>query len=526
MEALSGENAYLFRHAVMREAAYQLQLPTSRSQLHGLALEILETLIPESERGRAALELADHARAASASAQDHFSERESRYLQIAGEEEQRAWRLPAALQLMLRAAEHPATNAEQKYRCLRLAAGLWTDMGQPQKADLLMEQAQAVAGLPDDSLRRIQARIDSGRIAYVAGQHERSLLLLNLAQQEAKQVGDQSLLRDALSCLSSAHDFLGRLEEALAASRAALDIARAQGNVAVIHRDTGNIGTLLARLGRLPEAESCMLEAIAGHQASGHMRFEAIVAGNMSLVQDMLGRPQAALDWQTKALACMHRLGDGPSQGYMLGNLADLLRKQGRLHAALAAMQRGSEHLRESGLRNAELVLRRNLGLLWLAFGQRTLAQELAASIRIDVTGFDPAFRVRAQARLDFNLALAEPQRDLDLARHIFAAAEETCRQAGTHENSETGQELLRMRRAMEYCQAGLAANPGQWPLFRGASPRSMTPPERLAHWLRLQALLPVDATILAETQPALVATMLEGTSALSPPDWRDAAFA
>lgn len=525
MKALTGETAYLFRHAVMREAAYQLQLPTSRSQLHGLALEILEALIPESDRARAALELADHARAASGSPKDSFSQKESRYLQIAGEEEQRAWRLPAAIQLMLRAAEHPATSPEQKYRSLRLAAGLWTDMGQPQKAELLMEQAQAIAGLPEDRLRRVQAGIDSGRIAYVAGRHEQSLQLLIQARQEAEQAGDLNLLRDALSCLSSANDFLGRLEDALAAAIAALDIAKAQGNAAVIHRDTGNIGTLLARLGRLQEAESCMVEAIAGHQASGHMRFEAIVAGNMSLVQDMLGRPQAALDWQKEALACMRRLGDGPSQGYMLGNLADLLRKQGRLHGALAALQRGSEHLRESGLRNAELVLRRNLGLLWLVQGRRDHAQEMADSVRVAVKDFDPAFRVRAQARLDFNLALSEPQHDLDLARHILTAAEDTCRQAGTHENSETGQELLRMRGALEYCQAGLAAHPGQWPLFRGASPRSMTPPERLAHWLRLNVLHPDQAETLAQTQPALTAAMQEGTDNLAPPDWRDATF-
>lgn len=525
MEALSGEVAYLFRHAVMREAAYQLQLPSSRGQLHGLALEILEALIPESDRARAALELADHARAASASPQDLFSQKESRYLQVAGEEEQRAWRLPAAIQLMLRAAEHPATSPDQKYRSLRLAAGLWTDMGQPQKADLLMQQAQAIAGLPDNRLRQIQAMIDSGRTAYVAGRHEHALQLLNEARQEAEQAGDQTLLRDALSCLSSAHDFLGRLEDALAASNAALDIAKAQKDAAVIHRDTGNIGTLLARLGRLEEAESCMLEAIAGHHASGHMRFEAIVCGNMSLVQDMRGRSQAALDWQKKALACMRRLGDAPSQGYMLGNLADLLRKQGRLHAALAAMLGGSEHLRESGMRNAELVLRRNLGLLWLVLGRRDRAEALAASIRADVTNFDPAFRVRALARIDFSLALAEPQRNLDLARRILTASEDTCRHAGTHENSETGQELLRMRRTLEYCQAGLAAHPGQWPLFRGASPESMSPPERLAHWLRLQSLHPEEAAMIAEAQPALAAAMLEGTSALSPPDWSDAAL-
>ena len=34
----SAESAYLFRHALLREAAYQLQLPTDRARLHALAL--------------------------------------------------------------------------------------------------------------------------------------------------------------------------------------------------------------------------------------------------------------------------------------------------------------------------------------------------------------------------------------------------------------------------------------------------------------------------------------------------------
>ena len=41
---MSAETAYLFRHALLREAAYQLQLPGDRSRLHALALSVLEEL--------------------------------------------------------------------------------------------------------------------------------------------------------------------------------------------------------------------------------------------------------------------------------------------------------------------------------------------------------------------------------------------------------------------------------------------------------------------------------------------------
>jgi tetratricopeptide (TPR) repeat protein len=60
---LSGEQAYFFRHAVMRDVAYTLQPPAARAHLHRLALQILETL-PGLNTAAVGIELRDHARLA------------------------------------------------------------------------------------------------------------------------------------------------------------------------------------------------------------------------------------------------------------------------------------------------------------------------------------------------------------------------------------------------------------------------------------------------------------------------------
>lgn len=66
---LHAEQAYLFRHAVLRQAAYQLQPPLQRARVHELALEILENL-PGLNLRATALELADHAESAMPGAPD------------------------------------------------------------------------------------------------------------------------------------------------------------------------------------------------------------------------------------------------------------------------------------------------------------------------------------------------------------------------------------------------------------------------------------------------------------------------
>jgi hypothetical protein len=38
----SAESAYLFRHALLRDGSYQLQLPGERARLHAFAFEVIE----------------------------------------------------------------------------------------------------------------------------------------------------------------------------------------------------------------------------------------------------------------------------------------------------------------------------------------------------------------------------------------------------------------------------------------------------------------------------------------------------
>ena len=58
---MNAESAYLFRHAVVREAAYELQLPSDREQLHAVTAELLQEQHRDS-LDAAAAEIARHLR--------------------------------------------------------------------------------------------------------------------------------------------------------------------------------------------------------------------------------------------------------------------------------------------------------------------------------------------------------------------------------------------------------------------------------------------------------------------------------
>src|SRR5690606_3480156 len=128
---MHAELAYLFRHALMRDAAYDLQLPGDRAKLHELAFELIE----QAFGGRApepaplesldeprhtphptdvvAIEHADHARQAIDARHLHAPLR--LYLHRAAEHAQRSYNNRAAVQCWLQLAEllpEPLAKAE------------------------------------------------------------------------------------------------------------------------------------------------------------------------------------------------------------------------------------------------------------------------------------------------------------------------------------------------------------------------------------------------------------------------------
>ncbi len=127
---MDAEQAYIFSHALLREAAYQLQLPATRAKLHAVALDILEGgRAPDQIPDFQCSELAEHARAAGEFLTDaRLSEREKTYVSRAAAFATRSWRHHEAMNAWLRLAAlsegSPRTEAMRKAGIQALHAGM------------------------------------------------------------------------------------------------------------------------------------------------------------------------------------------------------------------------------------------------------------------------------------------------------------------------------------------------------------------------------------------------------------------
>ena len=311
---MHAETAYLFRHALLRDAAYQLQLPGDRARLHGLALFLIENhfggrpqpLPPlgpvEGEVFRpeatdaVAEELARHARRA-----------------LEGAAVQDLEGLTACERLYLRrAAQHAEASFQNE-----TAARLWRE-----HADLV-----ACTERGESLCRAAEAFRQCGLVKACEPLHREALAV----HREARNRRGAGRV---LGHLAGVMKDTGRMEEAEATYREALVVHRETGNRAVEGMDLENMATLVHHLGRIDEAERLHREAIAIHRETGIRHCEMISVGNLAQLCEGTGRSALAESLQEEVLAWSRSAGQLRTEGHALTALAGLYHYTGRLDLA------------------------------------------------------------------------------------------------------------------------------------------------------------------------------------------------
>jgi tetratricopeptide (TPR) repeat protein len=360
----AAEEAYLFRHALLRDAAYQLQLPGDRAALHALALGIIE----EIHGGRApeppdltvdgskcdphpvdavAVELAEHARFAEATGENVEESRAARrrYLRRGAEVSERHFRHEAAQgcweQLAAMTAGAPRGVA------LHLAGVAASRRSRLKESESLMQEATTL--LLDSSAQRPAARA-LGSLANFYFQCGREADAERTAEQALaihRAVGERRNEGIALGNLANVYSRTGRIEQAERTMKRAIEIAREVGN----RRSEGIVLTSLASVcrdtGRTGEAERAFAEAIAIHREVGNRRNEGIAQGNLANLYLETGRVSLAAETCESALAIHRTLGNRRFEGVHLCGLALIQLAQGKPVEARATWQSGTGLLRQ-----------------------------------------------------------------------------------------------------------------------------------------------------------------------------------
>ena len=326
---IAAETVYLFRLPILRDAAYQLQVPSDRARLHRLALEIMEEMFdgppPEPQPDNwgdlkhephtidpVAADLAEHVRGIRA-----------------WEDDRDGSLLARELLYTRRAAEYAEMQFDDN-----AAVGLWRRL-----AELLGADDPATAA---EAIRR------TGAVLAKSGRAPEAEPLFARARSTAAEAGDRRIEGMALGNFASVYQMTGRMEEARRTHEQALAILREVGDRRAEGMALGNLANVYGETGRMEEAERNYKQALTIHRETGNRRTEGTTLGNLANVYQETGRVGEAQARFEQAVAISRETNNRRFEGLQLCNYALCLLAQKRADAG-DAWEAGAAILKEVG---------------------------------------------------------------------------------------------------------------------------------------------------------------------------------
>ncbi|MCA8916202.1 MAG: tetratricopeptide repeat protein [Planctomycetes bacterium] len=404
----SAENAYLFRHAVVRDAAYQLILPTARAELHGAAIHAMEAR-GQDFANQFAAELAQHARLAG------DSDAEVRYLTVAAQAARSAYQNATALELLRRLCELLPYGSEPHVDALVSLAEAYDFNGDTEPAIDACRRVIDLAARAAPTAQGLRAATLLPQILRASARYDEALDVIAEHQSSLERHGDTPVQTRQLMNLAAVFQHQGQTDKAVDAARRAMELAetgsapelfasalanysfqliyasrpkeaeplllravetlKVTGRRELIVQAQLGLATLYVHMGVRDKADTRLRETLREARAIGHHRTEATTLANLGVSLYEQGRDDEALDYYQAALELHRENGSRAEAAGVLANMTSLYNSSGRFVEAADTASRGLAIAREVGNIPNALTLQMYLSRALLFQGRLAAAE-------------------------------------------------------------------------------------------------------------------------------------------------------
>lgn len=366
------EIRYIFKHALLRDAAYTMQMQARRQELHALAVEALENVFAERLEAHYG-ELAYHAE------QANLKEKACQYLEQAGDQARNAFQNITAADYYTRAlAITLAEDWESQYRLRLRLDDVYDQIGNREAQKHNLEQIRQIA-VATNEIRKL-AEVSKLEAAYFLSISEHSQVI-DAAKETialAQQADDKEIAMRAYSYIVASFHQQGRdtetAEYAEAGLRLAREISHLSGEAQVL-----NVYGVVALKLRDPEIARARLErSLEIYQQVGDLRGEAYPLSNLGWVYAYSGDYATAQNYYEKALVNAREVGHRSLESNLAQSMGWVLGLQGDFERALTYLEHGLRLARETAYHKSELYSLLNLSAYSESVGKFETALDYA----------------------------------------------------------------------------------------------------------------------------------------------------
>jgi predicted ATPase/class 3 adenylate cyclase len=363
------EIEYIFRHALLRDAAYSMQLLARQRELHQLAVVAMEEVYQKDLEPHCG-ELAYHAE------KGDLKDKALHYLTLAGD-------LSMSVYLNRQAADYfthalgftPADDLRMQFELLIKRVECWHNLGDTAQNDDLERLETLARDLSDDGLL---ARAFTRRAYYFStmGDYQNTAKYAFQAKELAQTTRDNAVLLSLQIVLPDALSHTGKLAEARQYAQEGVEYARKAKDTHSEAYALTALGLVTLELEGPTAARQFQEKAIQLAQQVKDRNLEAKVLNNLAnSVGLSQGDYHAARDYFQQSLAIFQEQGNQGGRGLALANLGWISGILGDYPSAMSYYEQALKVSRELGQRLEEMYTYVNLSAS--AYGQGHAADAL-----------------------------------------------------------------------------------------------------------------------------------------------------
>lgn len=329
------ELRYIFRHALLREAVYDMQLKTRLRELHQLIAEAIEGL--------------------------YESNLEQHYVDLVFHYEQ-AEVVPKLKHYLLKAADYSKEyyQNEQAIDCYDRFLKLIDDEEEDKK--ILIQRAEIL--------------LKKGSILELTGQWDKAEELFQKALELARSTEDNNLLGNANNQLGYLLMLKGNYEDAdtfLETSAAFFGSIHDNRGTSKVY---GNLGTLYFRQGKYEDAKLYFIRSIQLAQLYEHATSNAQIVATLGLTYMNLGKYNDGIRWQQNQLDVCKKMNDRQGMATLYVNMGIVYYEKSDFDNALKCYEKGLELSEELGNKQLTAIAIGSIGNIWQQKGNFDKAME------------------------------------------------------------------------------------------------------------------------------------------------------
>lgn len=320
---------YTFKHALIRDAVYEMQLRSRLRNLHNLAGDTIEKLYKDNLK-------------------EHYEELAGHY--------EKAENLKKTVLYLEKSAEH----AKEKY--------------QNQKS--IAYYKRLMNNLNSKDKKFINALIQSGDILKLTGKWKESIRLYEEALKFSELLNINEFTIECLNNTGYLFSLMGRPDKAKDLLTRSLLLAKKHGILHGLCKAINNLGLVHKEQGSYAEALEHFSHQLAISEKLGDKKLIIKAKGNIGIIYHLRGELSKALEYLDEVLILCEELGDKIGIGVTFGSIGQIYRNQGKYKDAMKAYEKQIAICIELGNKRGISQAMGNMGIVYQNQGEHYKAME------------------------------------------------------------------------------------------------------------------------------------------------------